>query len=538
MWFGIAAVWFLVPLAWSQPRRIVPLNEGGRRWALVVGNDDYRSVRKLRNGVNDARGMAAVLRGASFTVAEIENATREAMDAGVTEFVSRLRPGDVALFYYSGHGLEIAGENYLVPVDLSAANEVQARNRSIKANEILEQMEASGAALNIVVLDACRDNPFKGARAIGGSGGLAVMNAGTGTLLAYATAPGKTADDNQLESNGLYTRYLMQALRLPGLPLEQVFKRAGGLVEDASKGAQVPWYSSSVRGEFYFLEGAPGSIPRPALPPPGPSGPKVQVNPRDGVKYVWIAPGTFQMGCSPGDTECWDGEKPVHTVTISKGFWMGQTAVTVGAYQRYVRAAHRTMARGQDDFGRKVNAAAGNDSLPVVLVNWEEAAGYCGWAGMRLPTEAEWEYAARAGGAAARDGDLDEIAWYGDNSGRGRLDSAALWKADPRDYYHRLASNGNGPKPVGQKPPNAWGLYDTLGNVSQWVADWYGEKYYQTSERQDPSGPPGGESRVLRGGGWGSLPDRLRLSFRGWSLPALQPNDAGIRCAANVLPVQ
>ena len=519
----LAIALFLLAAAGAsgQPRRIVPLSEGGKRWALVVGNDDYRNVHKLRNGVNDARGMAAVLRNANFTVSEIENATREALDAAVTEFVGQLRQGDVALFYYSGHGIEINGENYLVPVDLAAANEVQARNRSIKANEVLEQMEASGAALNLMVLDACRDNPFKGARGFGGKG-LAVMNAGTGTLLAYATAPGKTADDNQLESNGLYTRYLMQALRVPGLRLEDVFKRAGGLVQEASRSAQVPWYSSSVVGDFYFLEAA---APVPAL-----SGLKLKVNPKDGLKYVWIEPGSFEMGCSPGDTACFDYEKPAHPVTITKGFWMGQTAVTVGAYQRYAQATGKRMPPDRDSTGFTVNAAAGNDSLPVVAITWDEAVGYCGWAGMRLPTEAEWEYAARAGTKGPRYGNVDEIAWYADNSGRTRIDSTAIASTDRANYAKRLFDNGNGPRPVGQKLPNPWGLYDMLGNAWQWVADWYGEKYDQSSEPQDPSGPPVGQYRTLRGGSWFDYPRYARVSYRYKNAPGARYNSIGVRC--------
>jgi formylglycine-generating enzyme required for sulfatase activity len=507
--------------AFGQARRIVPLSEGGKRWALVVGNDAYTSAERLHNAVNDARGIAAALRQAGFDVKILENASRERLDAGVDEFVGQVRKGDVALFFYSGHGMQIGGENYLIPVDLAVRDEAQVRYRSVHANEILDRMEEHGAALKVIILDACRDNPFRGMRSSGGKG-LAVMNGGTGTLLAYSTAPGRTASDNALGTNGLYTGYLVQALRQRGLRLQDVFERAGVLVEDASKGEQAPWYSSSVRGDFYFLD--------PGAPVRETAGPGVKVNPRDGLKYVWIEPGKFVMGCSPGDRECFGNEMPAHPVTLSRGFWMGQTAVTVGAFQRYSQDTGKAMPPDRDDMGRKINAAAGNDGQPALAMTWDEAVGYCGWAGMRLPTEAEWEYAARAGTTGARYGTLDGIAWYADNSGRTHLDSTAIGKTDPQHFAQRLLNNGNGARPVGQKTPNLWGLYDMLGNVWTWTADWYGEKYYQASERQDPSGPTGGPYRVLRGGSWFDGSPLIRVSVRYGVSPQGRGYDVGVRC--------
>lgn len=216
-----------------------------------------------------------------------------------------------------------------------------------------------------------------------------------------------------------------------------------------------------------------------------------KVNPQDGLTYVWIPAGTFQMGCSPGDSECSNAEKPAHTVTITKGFWMGQTEVTQAAYQR-------VMGTNPSHFH--------GDRLPVETVNWDGARAYCATVGMRLPTEAEWEYAARAGGTAARYGDLDAIAWYDKNS-------------------------GNQAHEVGQKEPNAWKLYDMLGNVSEWMGDWYDANYYsQSSLARSARSVIGFKYRTLRGGSWDSYTILMRVSYRSRLLPGNRGILVGFRC--------
>jgi formylglycine-generating enzyme required for sulfatase activity/transcriptional regulator of met regulon len=258
----------------------------------------------------------------------------------------------------------------------------------------------------------------------------------------------------------------------------------------------------------------------------------VRENSTDGLKYVWIPPGTFMMGCSPGDDlKCRGDEKPSHKVTLSNGFWMGQTEVTVGAYQRFAAATGRQMPLEPNSGGRPLNPGWRNQALPIVNVTWEDAHAYCGWAGERLPTEAEWEYAARAGSTGARYGDLDEIAWYADNSGRQRLDSSMI---NLTLYWKRLSENGNLMHEVGQKRANSFGLFDMLGNVWEWVNDWYDQNYYQNSPAQDPSGPASGTERVLRGGSWGSPPSFVRVSNRRWYNPGSRNDFYGFRCGGEV----
>jgi len=265
----------------------------------------------------------------------------------------------------------------------------------------------------------------------------------------------------------------------------------------------------------------------------GPTTGEVRVNPEDGLKYVWISPGTFMMGCSPGDIECSPGERPAHQVTITRGFWMGQVEVTVGAYKHFAAATGRPMPPEPSFSGRHLNPGWVDAAMPIVNVTWDEAQAYCSWAGGRLPTEAEWEYAARAGTTAARYDDLREIAWYADNSGIEWLDSAIIAIRDPSHYFKHLYKNGNGFHEVGLKRASGFGIYDILGNVWQWVNDWYDTNYYQNSPSQDPRGPTTGRLRVVRGGSWGNIPRLVRVSFRGRDNPATRGNFGGFRCGAD-----
>lgn len=274
----------------------------------------------------------------------------------------------------------------------------------------------------------------------------------------------------------------------------------------------------------------------------------IAVNPLDGECYVWIPPGTLQMGCSPGDRDCQDGqiqefnnEHPSHRVTISDGFWMSQTEVTIGAYTKYAQATQQKMPEelvlvAPERF--RWQGFPQGDNFPMAYVTWEEAKQYCEWAGGRLPTEAEWEYAARAGNPDMRYGNLDEIAWYADNSGPSKLNSIELWKkaSSPRDYRLQLRDRGNDTHPVMKKTPNDFGLYDMLGNVWEHCSDWYGESYYQVNEVRDPDGPSSGVFRIMRGGSWRDPPLGVRVSIRSWMLPDHRFDKIGFRCVLNEIP--
>ncbi len=229
---------------------------------------------------------------------------------------------------------------------------------------------------------------------------------------------------------------------------------------------------------------------------------RIRKNAEDGLLYVWIPAGSFTMGCSSGDEQCFSEEKPAHPVTIGKGFWLGQTEVTVEAYKKFAGIIED---RTPGNSGRVADDDQHGHDTPVVNVTWDEALNFCKWAGGRLPTEAEWEYAARAGSSTSRYGELDEIAWYEKNS---------------ENTVHR----------AGHKRANRFGLFDMLGNAWEWVNDWYDGKYYARSPGLDPAGPETGQMHGIRGGSWLNNSKLLRASDRGRSLPDLRFNYFGLRC--------
>jgi hypothetical protein len=235
----------------ARPRAIVVEATVPSRRALIIGNANYAGVAPLLNTINDARAVSTTLGDLGFQVQNGENLDAIALDRAISTFVEGVTAGDVALFYYSGHGMELSGENYLIPVDFRARDEAEAKHQSYSANVLLEKLEARKPRLIIIVLDACRNNPFRGAR---GSGGLAAMEAGTGVYVAFATAPGRTASDNPGGKNGLFTGRLVEALAKPGLTLHEVFDEVGTKVVADSGGAQIPWTTNTPIGRFVFRD--------------------------------------------------------------------------------------------------------------------------------------------------------------------------------------------------------------------------------------------------------------------------------------------
>lgn len=261
------------------------------RLALVIGNNAYEES-PLTNPVNDANDMAATLQQLGFSVNMQTNITKREMEDAIRDFTGSLKPSDTALFYFSGHGAQVDGINYLVPVGARIVSERDIKYESVAAELVLDYLERAGNRLNIVILDACRDNPFKGFRST--RGGLAMMTSPTGTLIGYATAPGTVAYDGPGQ-NSPYTKHLLKAMSTPGLRIEDVFKQArvGVMVETGNK--QVPWESSSLIGDFYFtrqdqreIPPTPDEMPNTHLRPsdtkiPDGIDPSIPITPGEGV---------------------------------------------------------------------------------------------------------------------------------------------------------------------------------------------------------------------------------------------------------------
>jgi len=762
----------------AQDRAIAVVPSGERRVALLIGNDNYSGI-PLKNAVNDAKAMGTALKELAFEVEVVTNADRRGEDRAVDRFISRLGVNSVGLFFYAGHGIQVEGENYLLGVDFVATTEEDAKYLGLPVSLVMDRLQKAKARLSVVILDACRDNPFRGSR--GTNRGLAVMNAGRGSFIAFATSPGQTAADVGPVGggNGLFTACLLENLKQPDLDIDQVFARTREKVYAGSGQKQLPWTASSVIGNFVFRDlssqerqvteekarlevelaklqadkvanqirlgaaetlrqeqrvreqlrmkdleekriaeeadrrthlqadaaqmdeatraqaaqreqqrkaeearlgdlkrkleversdlGNSGTLGRDqartevaslrekkanvegrifterdkalaqvtadyvdllqkAAASPTPrdefettaqyqarlaehdqakaavenrlrqeranlearysreageqGGPydrqikvlkdskyrvpfrvelnvydpdrgvynlslkgkedeffiatlKVSPNVARGLKtraellraegeegleggvervmlldpslgqvemsdfqvssnpvvaFVVIPAGSFTMGGSERD------EQPRHKVNISS-FRLGKTAVTQAQWQAVM--------------GNNPSHFNGPD-FPVERVSWDDCQKFIsrlnakGEGTYRLPTEAEWEYACRAGSTGERYGDLDAKAWYQRNSGQ---------------KTH----------PVGQKQPNAWGLYDMNGNVWQWCQDWYEENSYGSSPSTDPEGPSSGSGRVSRGGGWNSTATDVRSAFRLRHAPVYRFYDLGFR---------
>ena len=570
-----------------------------KRIALVIGNSSYPGA-PLKNPVNDAKDMAAALRKLGFEVINKTDATQKEMNLAIAQFGDKLRADTVALFFFAGHGMQVKGKNYIIPIDAQITSESTVRAMTVDVDTVMDQLASS--PMNIVILDACRNNPFERRfRSVGG--GLAQMDAPKGSLIAYATAPGKVAQDGE-GRNGLYTQELLKHIQTPGLPLEAVFKRVRNGVMQGSGDAQTPWEASSLTGDFYFRHGKIGQdtqIASITSVPEAPNGvgvslddirrqqeakakwdswqvgmkldfnkvtaltaePELQVtawdrflsvytqknpfsddddqlradarnrrqiaegeklrriSPRPTVtstasattskvfrdcpdcpEMIAIPPGSFDMGLD-GSAGLWISDTPVHKVMLSQ-FSLGKTEVTRRQWASIMGTNH--------------NMQTGCDECPVNGVTWNDAKVFVSKLTQktgktyRLPSEAEWEYACRGGEKYKYCGsdNADEVAWHSGNSEK---------------RVH----------PVGGKKPNAFGLHDMSGNISEWVEDCVNGNYDGAPTDGSAWLVGNCQSRVIRGGAVYVPTAQSGAAYRRKANPTTSVESIGFR-VARVIP--
>jgi formylglycine-generating enzyme required for sulfatase activity len=489
------------------------------RVALVIGNDSYPDASTpLSTTIKDARTLAEEFRRSEFEVDLKENVGKEDMQRAVDAFTGKIRSGTVALFYFSGYGIQVARQTYLIPVNAQVWTEAEVRRDGVSVDALLAEMNRKGAKVKIIILDAARRNPFE-RRFRASAAGLAALDAPDGTLALYSAAPGKVINDGT-GANSLFVSELIKELRSPNLTAEEVFNRARIGVSRASNNEQVPWVASSLLEEFYFgssrpVAAAPSPAPAPAptatpapAPAPAPAArPAPQVSstapatepsgnfkPGDVFRdcatcgeVVVVPAGSFDMGSAT------EYENPVHRVSFSKPFAIGRYEVTFGEWDQCVDEGGCKYRPEDREWGR--------GDRPVINVSWLDAKAFVTWLSQktgktyRLPTEAEWEYAARGG--------TNTSYWWGRDVGSRQANCRECGTGDVQKTA-----------PVGSYKPNAFGLYDTAGNAAEWIEDCWNDNYRGAPNNGSAWTSGQCRLRVLRGGAFDSQAKYLRSMAR------------------------
>ncbi|MCP1386256.1 SUMF1/EgtB/PvdO family nonheme iron enzyme [Runella salmonicolor] len=514
-----------------------------RRLALVIGMKDYQFVKPLKNTLNDANDMEVSLGLLGFKVTKIIEKDRGQTQAEINKFIANLRPTDVVIVYFSGHGIGYLGNNYLLPIDARVECLEQIDAYGISLNKLIADLSTKKVRNSFLILDACRSlgnlytcrddqrDPFNQ------SGLTYPTNNPTGNVIVYATQAGRTADDNQTGRNGLFTQELLKHLTLPDLTLADILDRTAEnvltLSQKMGKTQEPTVYG--LRGlKFMFLKTTKPTNPQ------TPPNPKPTPTDLPFMDMVLVKGGTFDMGSNEGEAD----EKHVHTVTVSS-FYMGKYEVTVEQFAAFVAETnYKTDAEKQGSswcwnpdtknwkdtrginwrYGANLQTLSAKDyNHPVVYVSYNDSVAFCEWLSKkerktyRLPTEAEWEYAAGNGVQHTK------YSW-----GNNEPTKAVANIVD--EQFQRTFSTPNWAKfdkyndgyvytaPIGSFESNSFGLHDMIGNVIEWCSDWYASDWYGQVAASHPNpenqtyGPK--TDRVLRGGSWRDLHYGARVAFR------------------------
>jgi formylglycine-generating enzyme required for sulfatase activity len=566
---------------------------GPKKIALLVGNSAYPG-RRLANPINDVRLLERTLRLLDFDVEVEIDATKARLETAIVRFGERIEQAgapEASFFYFAGHGVQYQGSNYLLPVDAEIPATRYLRSGAVKVDAVVEELARKSTEANIVVLDACRNNPipdaYSSTRDV--TQGLAgIHNVPRRTLVAFSTAAGAVALDGDGQ-NSPYATILASKLALPNRWVLDIFGEVNDEVETRTNGKQSP---------AMFMQGAP---PRIVLRPmvaeartmvEEPVVPEAQAH--QGRQHVVILTGDGRVGsgvraflagngvheyfkdsdAAPGmvvlpagaftmgesdDGAASSNEKPAHTVTFARPFAVGRCAVTVAEFRAFVEATgHKTLDTiytiGAEFLGfgdlvvrhkagrnwRRPGYRQGDDH-PVVGVSWQDARAYVAWLATltgkpyRLLSEAEWEYAARARS-------MHRYAW-GQVITRARAnfdENPELRRRNPMAWRYNAR---RGTCPVEHFEPNAWGLFNMHGNVAEWVEDDWHETYEGApddgSARVSPGSDKAGGSwiKVVRGGSWNSSASDVRSAARAGNFSENGASWIGFRVARDLADI-
>lgn len=478
------------------------------RVALVLANANYQTTRDLPNALRDATLIGRTMRSVGFTVTTGVDLTQAGMQKALRDFSIAAAKADVALIYYAGHGIEVDGMNYLVPVDASLGSPNEVEFEAIPLDLAMRSVQRA-RRLKIVLLDSCRDNPFMSkwnvpgaeatTRSVGGRGLAPIHEPPGETLVSYAARAGSRAADGKANENSPYARAVARRISESGAEISLVFRRIRDDVLAETANQQEPFTYGSLSGsEFYFV---PKGARLTAGPDPA-KGKKPGETFRDCPdcpEMMIVPPGRFMMGSDPQDEGATGEESPKRAVTIDRAFAVGEYEVTFAEWDACVRAGGCSGYRPDD-------AGGGRGSFPVVNVGWTDAQEYIKWLNIRtgrtyrLLSEAEWEYAARAGTTTPYpwgDKPSHDFANHGNEKDfRGLVLGRDKWKDSA---------------PVGSFPANPFGLHDMHGNVWEWTDDCWNESYVGAGgdRRSRTSGDC--SRRALRGGSF-NFPRRYSRS--------------------------
>lgn len=529
------------------------------RLALLIGNDKYHAIQPLENASADASAMQVALRAARYDRVELRlNQDLKATQAALREFKALIQPGDEVVVFFSGHGLQIEGSNYLLPVDIKAANADDVKDGAVTLQRVLDDVAERKPAFTLVIVDACRNNPFPGRRSLGRTG-PAPTAAANGQMVVYSAGTGQEALDRLGATdpvrNGLFTRIFVKEMLTPGVPITQVVDRVRERVRDEAakvKHDQMPaLYNQSV-GTFFFVPPPAGST---VAVVPGATGDmaadialwtavKGSSDVREVQAYIDAygdrgrfieaararvkaltqraassarAAGSVFKDCAECPELVVVPAGPLLVASSAGGrvggegaaaFAMGRYEVTFDEWDACVKAGACSAISNEEGWGR--------GKRPVINVAWSDAIAYVKWlsqvtnARYRLPGDAEWQYAAGGGGQTKYPWGQTLDAGMANCNGCGA----------PEFERKKTA-------PVGSFRPNAFGLYDMIGNVWEWVADCYSPVMKAAAGGSDPPGACA--SLITRGGSFRTDADAATVQQRRETGAGLRSSQIGLR---------